>query len=165
MTQITTTITADCTLVSHLLDTCESLVAACRELQKASRPAPTTFTVADHPVESVDQMMLTQADQDDDTALPEPISAHRSIVARAAAAAEKFRDVDVLIDHVLETPDEWHSSVLDDWMRTETGYHQVVSRLHRVAKNRGTKISVVRRLDEDDPGNSVHVHLRQGGDL
>lgn len=144
MSQITATITADFTLVSHLLDTCTSLVAACRELQKASRPAQ----LVDHDID-----------------VPEPISRNQSRADRSAEADEKYRHVDMLIDHILEAPDEWHSSVLDDWMRTEAGYHRVVTRLHKLGKKRGIKISVVRKLDEDDPGNSVHVHLRQGGEL
>lgn len=130
-------------IVDHLLDTCDSLLAACRELQQAKLPA----TSGPPPID------LVKSETD----------GPRTAALRMAEAGEKYKHIDVLVDDAIDAPREWHPAILEPWQLTDSGYQRVVTRLHTVAARRGVKVQTTRYLDTGDDGSCVHVKLRTGG--
>lgn len=133
-------------IVQHLLDACDNLLAACRDLASAKLPLalPGAQGASDGLGGTFPSPEPTDA----------PMHHHRK---------DDWTHIDTLVDLCLEAPREWHSTALTAWQQTPAGFKRVCQRLRYVAKQHNVRLTIHRKLDTGDPGDCVNVCLRGGG--
>lgn len=167
--QITYTDTrpGDYTIVDHLIDSCDSLIRALRELQGArppkSDPDADLIHLRIQPEPSLTQAHTIARKYLERQVAPDPPPARTTTAERIARSKVKYAAIDALVDEAIGEPAAWHCTLLEPWQRTKAGLAQVKSRIQHLSGRKGVKIQTTRFLDDGDDGSCLHITLRAGG--